>query len=436
MNEINETHDQHLMSWVESANAPSNDFPIQNLPFCMFSRRGQLPRAGVAIGEEILDLSSVADLRLLDAKVVAAVDACNGKTLIPLLGLAEEVQNALRSRLSNLLRTENNEAFAHRDTVLVSMDSAILHMPVDIGSFTDFFTSIYHTERGGRVTRPDNPVPENFKYMPIAYNSRASSICLSGKDIRRPNGQRRRIDGEVEFGPVEALDFELELGAFINKETSLGRGVSIDQAAQHIAGYCLLNDWSARDVQRWESFPLGPFLSKSFSTTISPFVVTSQALAPFRAPAAQRVSSDPKPLTYLLCENDQKAGGIDLTMEAYIETAGMHERGEPPFLVCRTNFKDMYWTFSQMVTHHTSNGCNLRLGDLLGSGTASGPTDDSRACLSEITAGKNAINIGMDDERTWLEDGDTVIFRARAQRAGFREIGFGECRGRIITNEV
>ena len=431
MTDLDFTHDPSRKSWVATANSPTTDFPIQNLPFCMFARPGEVKRAGVAIGDEILDLTAAADLGLLEGEMAATVRACTDIGLNPLMATAGPKATALRRRLSELL-SAGDKAAASQDQLLVAQRMVTFYLPAEIGGFTDFFTSVYHTERTGRPTRPENPVPPNFRYMPIAYNSRASSVRISGEAIRRPLGQRRRADGEVHFGPCESLDFELELGAFVGKGNELGHPIKIEQADGHVFGYCLVNDWSARDTQRWESFPLGPFLGKSLSTSISPFVVTADALKPFRTAAAKRPDGDPAPLKYLFSEADQRHGGIDLTMEAFIQTDRMLADGQEPFKVTSANFKDTYWTIPQMVTHHAINGCNLRVGDLIGSGTVSGPTPDSRACLAEFIADGDSISFPNGENRRFLEDGDTVIFRAKARREGFVSIGFGECAGRII----
>jgi fumarylacetoacetase len=429
---LNETHDPARRSWIETANRAGSDFPIQNLPFCMFYRAGQVARPGVAIGDTILDLVEAAELNLLGEHIGPTLHDCIGTGLNSLMRLDRGILSNLRKQLSNLLSASGGEGEGHRERLLVRRDDVALCLPAAIGAFTDFFTSLHHTERGGRVTRPDNPVPPNFRYMPIAYNSRASSVRVSGEGVRRPNGQWRKEDGTVQFGPTEALDFELELGAFVGKGNELGSPIPIGSAEDHIFGYCLLNDWSARDIQRWESFPLGPFLSKSLSTSISPFVVTSEALAPFRVAALKRPDGDPAPLPYLHCDSDQRLGGIDLSMEALIQTAKMRDSNEPPFRVTRTNFKEMYWTVAQMLAHHTSNGCNLAAGDLIGSGTASGSADESRACLSEIAAGGRPVDLPNGESRVWLHDGDVVVFRARAERDGCVSIGFGECQGRVL----
>lgn len=432
MTSLNETHDLKRRSWIESANSGDTDFPIQNLPYCFFSVGNGMPRAGVAIGTDIFDLAAATDLGLLPHEAGRLIRECTGKALNPLMAAPPELLQKLRARISEILSAGNDKGITHRSALIVAQQAVALHLPVQIGGFTDFFTSLYHTERGGRVFRPDNPVPRNFRYLPIAYNSRASSVRLSGEPIRRPKGQWEKKDHSIVHAPTEALDFELELGCFIGAGNPLGDPISINAASRHAFGYCLVNDWSARDVQRWESFPLGPFLAKTLSTTISPFIVTSEALAPFRTAAASRPAGDPKPLPYLFSESDQREGGIDLVMEAFIQTEAMRRRKEKGVRVTRTNFKDMYWTIAQMLTHHASNGCNFQTGDLIGSGTTSGPTDESRACLAEITVGGNPIQFLGGEQRTWLEDGDTVTFKAKAQRSGYVSIGFGECSGSIL----
>ncbi|GGC45422.1 fumarylacetoacetase [Chelatococcus reniformis] len=432
MIQLDATHDPARRSWVGSANDPATDFPIQNLPYCMFSSGAEPARAGVAIGDGILDLEGALEAGLLAPSYASAIAGCRGTGLNALARLDRGALRALRLRLSELLRVEDDATGPHRDRLIVSARQAVLQLPMKIGGFTDFFASLHHTERGGRRTRPDNPVPANYRYVPIAYNSRASSVRVSGAAIRRPNGQWRRATGDVHFGPTEALDFELELGAFVGHSSVLGDPVPIDRAPDHIFGYCLLNDWSARDIQRWESVPLGPFLAKTLSTTVSPFVVTADALAPYRIAAAARPAGDPAPLPYLHAEADQRDGGLDLLLKASIQTEAMRTAGAPPHCVTTTNFKHMYWTVAQMIAHHTSNGCNIETGDLIGSGTTSGPTDESRACLAEITDGERPIALPNGESRTWLVDGDSVLFTGRAERPGFVPIGFGRCEGRIL----
>jgi fumarylacetoacetase len=433
--QLNETHRPELRSWVDSANAPETDFPIQNLPYGVFRRDGEAPRVGVAIGDRILDMRAALKAGLFRGEAEAAAKLAAETTLNALMAAEPVLHSALRRRLSQILDADDpaqSQTKAAAESLLVPMAHAQLQLPVAIGSFTDFLTSIYHTERGGRLTRPDQPVPPPFRYLPIAYNGRATSVRASGEAVRRPNGQWRNPDGKVEFGPTRQLDFELELGFYVGRGNELGEPISISDVPGRIFGFCLLNDWSARDVQRWES-ALGPFLSKSLSTTISCWVVTAEALAPFRAPAFARPDGDPAPLPYLLSAADQKEGGIDLTLEAYLVTPRMRRERASPALICRTNFIHMYWTFAQMLTHHMSNGCNLRTGDLLGSGTTSGPQDENRACYAEITTrGANPWTLPNGEKRAWVDDGDEIIFRGRAERQRYRPIGFGECRAIVV----
>ena len=303
-----------------------------------------------------------------------------------------------------------------------------MQMPVAVGNFTDFLTSSFHSER----LSPTGKVPPSFKTMPIAYHSRASSVRVSGGTITRPHGQWLDNENMMRFGPTRALDYELEVGAFVGIGNELGRPIPIEDAHTHIFGYCLLNDWSARDIQRAESVPLGPFLAKSLSTSISPWVITEAAMRPFRTPAFTRPPGDPAPLPYLDTPRERESGGFDLKLRASLVTMRMREARQGAERITSTNFKHMYWTFAQMLTHHASNGCNLMPGDIIASGTTSGPSEESRACLAEITSrGSNPITLSNGETRGWLEDGDEVIFRARAEREGFTPIGFGECRGVI-----
>ncbi|MBI3069597.1 MAG: fumarylacetoacetase [Betaproteobacteria bacterium] len=435
MIDLNETHDPRRRSWVESANRADSDFPIQNLPFGVFRRRGEAARGGVAIGDCVLDLSAAIAAGLFAGETAVAAPAAAGATLNPLMAMGLRPASALRRRLSDMLRADGPERdrvqrFAGR--LLVSMAEAEMELPAAIGSFTDFLTSYYHIERGRLHTTSDSAVHPSFKYLPFAYHGRATSVRVGGKAVRRPNGQWKRANGEICFGPTEALDFELELGAFIGPGNELGVPIPIEAAPAHVFGYCLVNDWTARDVQRWQS-ALGPFLGKSHLTTISPWVITAEAMAPFHAPAFSRPKGDPLPLPYLHAESDQAKGGLDLNLEAFLVTPHMREAGQSPSRITKTNFRHMYWTFAQMVTHHASNGCDLQPGDLLASGTASGPTDDSRACMSELTArGSQPLRLPNGETRKWLEDGDEIILRARAVRNGHVSVGFGECRGRVV----
>jgi fumarylacetoacetase len=311
------------------------------------------------------------------------------------------------------------------------MSSAELLLPVEIGDYTDFYSSVHHATNVGRMFRPENPLLPNYKYVPIAYHGRASSIRVSGEPVLRPRGQTKDdAAGSPVFGPTKLLDYELELGMFIGPGNALGHPIPVGSAAEHLFGCCIVNDWSARDVQKWEYQPLGPFLSKSFMTTLSPWVVTAEALEPYRVGAAQRAADDPAPLEYLSSEEDRSRGGIGVTLEVYLSTAAMRESGSAPVRLSRGSFAEMYWTPAQMIAHHTSNGCNLRPGDLLASGTVSGPTAGSLGCLLELTRrGADPIPLPTGEERRFLQDGDEVIMRGFCERDGFARVGFGECRG-------
>jgi len=429
MAKLNATHDPLRRSWVESANRGDSDFPIQNLPWGVFSRGAEAPRGGIAIGDRIVDLKVASGAGLFSGAAAEIAHAASGPTLNDAMAMGARAAGALREQLSELLRAGGLEAARlepRADTFLVPMTEARLHLPAAIGAFSDFLSSIFHTMRMGRST-----VPPSYKYQPIAYNSRASSVRIAGETIVRPKGEFRGEGDAILYGPEAALDFELELAAFIGPGNALGAPIGIAQAADHIFGYCLLNDWSARGIQRWESQPLGPFSGKSFSTSISPWIVTAEALAPFRAPAFARDAGDPAPFPHLSHGTDLEEGGFDIVLDAYWRTAAMRANGAAPTQVTHTNATALYWTFAQMVTYHTANGCNLRPGDLLASGTVSGPTDDSRACIAELNTGATMpLTIG-DEQRLWLADGDEAIFRGRAERAGHVAIGFGECSGVI-----
>jgi fumarylacetoacetase len=419
---VNRTHAPELRSWVDSANGPATDFPIQNLPFGVFRRRDSkdAPRVGVAIGSQIVDPA-------------AAGVTSTHSDLNALMALGNDAAHALRLALSELLRHDSPDR-ARAEKALTPMADCELLLPARIGDYTDFYASIQHATNVGRLFRPDNPLVPNYKYVPIGYHGRASSIVVSGTPIARPLGQARPSQNDPPlFRPSQRLDYEMELGFFVACGNSLGTPVPIREAADRVFGFCLLNDWSARDIQSWEYQPLGPFLSKSFATTISPWVVTAEALAPFRTAAYARPEGDPAPLEYLSEAHDQQTGGFDITLEAWIETVQMREKNLPSVRLSRANFRDMYWTVAQMLAHHTSNGCNLRSADLLGSGTVSGEAADARGCLLELTrAGSEPIQLPDGEMRRFLEDGDQVILRGRCEREGWTPIGFGECRGAII----
>lgn len=430
---MNATHDPNLRSWVESANAPDSDFPIQNLPFGVFRRHASdTPRIGVAIGDMILDIPAARAAGLFSDVAEEAAEACTGQTLNRLLSMGKQHWSALRQRLGELLSDTTLRGKVER--CLVAMSEAEMLLPVEIGDYSDFYASIHHATNVGSMFRPDNPLLPNYKYVPIGYHGRASSVVISGTPVRRPVGQTKAdADPAPTFGPCNQLDYELEVGCIVGPGNSLGSPIPITHAEDHIFGLCLVNDWSARDIQRWEYQPLGPFLSKSFATTISPWIVTLEALEPYRCPAYARPPGDPPPLAYLDSAANVMHGGFDLTLEVWLASRRMREQRMAPLMVSRGKFCDMYWTFAQMVTHHASNGCNLRPGDLLASGTVSGPTKESRGCLLERTwRGTEPLELPTGETRKFLEDGDEVIFRGYCHSRTHRRIGFGECRGIIM----
>lgn len=436
MPQLNATHDPARRSWVQSANAPGADFPIQNLPFGVFRSRGsdEPPRGGLAIGDQILDLARLHGSGLLQGQAGEAVAMARKAKLNHLMALGLDHASALRAELSRLLAAGGTDEAQRRqrlEPMLVPIAAAELHVPAAIGDYTDFYASVFHATNVGRLMRPDNPLLPNYKWIPIAYHGRASSVVASDTPVRRPSGQiKGQNDTEPRFAPSRFLDYEVEVGFFVGRGNAPGEPVPIDGAAQHIFGFCLVNDWSARDIQGWEYQPLGPFLAKNFATTISPWVVTAEALAPFRTNAFERAEGDPRPLPYLASALDAAAGGIDMTVEAYLRSARMRQANEPPFRLSRGNFRDLYWTPAQMLTHHSSGGCNLNPGDLIASGTVSGAEKSSWGSLIEITTrGKEPIHLPTGETRTFVEDGDEVLMRARCERAGFVGIGFGECRG-------
>jgi fumarylacetoacetase len=428
---LNETHDPARRSFVESANAPACDFPIQNLPFGVFRpAAGMPPRVGVAIGDQILDVGAAgASFTGLAAE---AARACEAPRINHLMSLGPHTSSALRLALSRGLSADHEDKRFRQH--LTPMAQAETRLPVAIGDFTDFFASIFHATNAGRMFRPDNPLMPNYKYVPVAYHSRTSSIIVSGTPFRRPRGQRKGPNEEApSYGPSRNLDFELELGMYIGTSSKLGEPVPVGSAPEHIFGFCLLNDWSARDVQAWEYQPLGPFLGKNFATTVSPWVVTGEALAPFRTSAYARPQGDPAPLPHLDDTEDRAHGGLDITLEAYIATDTMRRAGTAPQRITQTSFALMYWTVAQMVAHHTSNGCNICTGDLLGSGTVSGPEKSSWGSLLELTArGREPIALPGGEQRGFIEDGDEIIFRGFCAKQGFARIGFGECRAVIL----
>lgn len=430
---LNETHDPRLTSWVVSANARHGDFPIQNLPFCVFRRRDSDEpfRCGVAIGDQVLDLRLLRDANVHAGIAVEALDACAGSALNPLMALDREHWSALRSALSKTLRSES----PHRNAVAnVLVPQAVVEysLPATIGDYTDFYTSIHHAIAVGRLFRPDNPLLPNYKWVPIGYHGRASSVGVS-QDIPRPVGQLMPNGATSPvLAPSARVDFELEVGIFIGGSNALGERVTIERAEDRVFGLCVLDDWSARDIQGWEYQPLGPFLSKSFATTISPWIVTLEALAPYRLPWS-RPADDPQPLPYLESAQLRATGLVDIQLEVQLQSARMRAEALPPHRLTRSNFRHSYWSMSQLVTHHTVNGCNLRPGDLLGSGTLSGPDADEAGSMLELTAaGTRPITLPTGETRKFIEDGDSIIMRAWCEKPGSARVGFGEAVGRVL----
>jgi fumarylacetoacetase len=419
------THDRAIASWVESANGGSTDFPLQNLPLGIVRRRGSSEafRAATAIGDAVLDLGACAEQGILSGVDVAVLRACGEPSLNALMAAPAGLVAGLRRAVHDMLRADAPRPRRSAAAAHLLPAAAVEHaLPARIGNYTDFFASIHHATRVGALFRPANPLAPNYKHLPVAYHGRASTVVLSGTPVRRPHGQLSDGRQDPVFGPSRQVDYEMEVGIFVGQGSTLGARVPIDAAAGHVFGYCLLNDWSARDIQWWESQPLGPFLSKSFATTISPWIVTSQAVTPFRAPAVPRSAEDPQPLAYLRSEADRRSGLLSIDLEVAVE-------GE---VLGRSNFNTMYWTPAQMIAHHTANGCSLQPGDLIGSGTTSGPAAGSEGCLLERTRnGREPIALRDGRMRTFLEDGDEVVLRGRCSAEGFATIGFGECRGRI-----
>jgi fumarylacetoacetase len=421
-----ETNDPGLNCWVDSASG--SDFPIQNLPLGIFSVGERRRHAGVAIGDYVLDLVGIADLLDEEWREDLSQPVLNGW-----LARGHHSHGELRRRLIELLSDER-----YRDDVeaeLVGQTEVRMHLPCLIGDYTDFYVGIHHATNVGKQFRPDNPLLTNYKYVPIGYHGRASSVRVSGEPVTRPNGQRKAPDSEVpEYGPSKRLDYELELGIWIGEGNELGCPIPIGEAAEHIAGYSLLNDWSARDIQAWEYQPLGPFLAKNFLTSVSPWVVSPQALAPFRRPAAARSADDPEPLAYLDDPREREGGGLAIHLEVTLTTEQMRRQGAAPHVLSRGSADSaMYWTAGQIVAHHSSNGCNLEPGDLIGTGTLSTQEDGGLGSLLEISrGGKEPVQLATGESRSFLEDGDEITLRAWCEGDGAVRIGFGECVGRVV----
>ncbi len=432
---LNFTHDASRQSWVGSANLPAADFPLQNLPYGVFCvPPSPAPRIGTAIGDQVLDLAALATAGLLPAPVAAA---CREPALNGLMALGPAAWSALRAHLSELLSLDTCPAGPRRAAVercLVPGSAVTMLLPARVGNYTDFYASVFHATNVGAMFRPEAPLLPNYKWVPVGYHGRASSLVVSGTAIRRPHGQLMAAGAAAPvFAPSRQLDYELELAAFVGPGNAPGAPIPIHQAGEHLFGVSLLNDWSARDLQSWESQPLGPFLAKNFATSLAPWVISLEALAPFRLPAFPRPAEDPAPLPHLADPADQALGGLDLTLEVFLHTPRMRAAGAAPHRVSRGNFSTMYWTLAQLLTHHASNGCNLLPGDVLGSGTVSGPDKDSRGCLVELTwRGTEPVTLPAGEQRGFLHDGDEVILRGYAERAGARRIGLGECRGLVL----
>ncbi len=434
MTMLDPTHDAALRSWVESANAPDTDFPIQNLPFGAFRRvRQDEPlRIGVAIGDQILDLKLARQQCPWGADVEELLAPLAQGELKPLMAAPPATRRRLRSALSAAL-AEGSDQGPFLELCLVPQASAEMALPCAIGDYTDFYTGIHHATAVGKLFRPDQPLLPNYKWVPIGYHGRASSVGVSPQGFRRPSGQALPVGASApRFGPCQRLDYELELGVFVGAGNALGEPMDMVQAEADWFGIVLLNDWSARDFQAWEYQPLGPFLAKNFATTISPWIVTREALEPFRLPFS-RPAGDPQPLPYLDSPANRERGQIDIRLQVLLQTQAMRDKGLPPAELSRSGFRDAYWTVAQMLAHHSSGGCNLQTGDLLGTGTQSGPQAGQGGSLLELSAGgKQPVALPGGEARTFLQDGDTLILRGHCERAGARRIGFGECSGTVL----
>ena len=433
---LNHTHDPAARSWLASANRSGGDFPIQNLPFCAFRLQdsAEAYRGGVAIGDQVIDLARLAQAGCLQGLAGEAALAGAQPTLNALMAMGPAAWQALRHGLFELLKADAGASVQEAvQACLVPQSRVEYTVPARIGDYTDFYTSVHHATNIGKQFRPDNPLLPNYKWVPIGYHGRASSIVISGQAFARPKGQLKAPDAEVPvLAPSKRMDIELELGVFIGQGNAQGEPIDIRDAERHVFGICLLNDWSARDIQGWEYQPLGPFLSKNFASTVSPWIVTLEALAPYRVPFV-RPEGDPQPLPYLDSPANREGGALDIQLQVGLLTDRMRAAGQPDAQICRTNYRHAYWTVAQMVAHHTVNGCNLQPGDLFGSGTLSGPTLDQAAALIELTqGGKSPISLPGGEPRTFLEDGDAVVLRGWCEKPGAARIGFGECWGTVL----
>ena len=431
---INETHDPSLKSWIASANSETTDFPVQNLPYASFRRKGSQEafRPGVAIGDQILDLAALAAQKPFEDKAAEALAACTGDSLNALMALGQPHWSALRLALSRALR-DGAALRATIEPLLVAQADAEYATPARIGDYTDFYISLHHATAVGKQFRPDNPLLPNYKWVPIGYHGRASSIGVDQK-FARPVGQTRPLnEGEApQFGPCSRLDYELELGIFVGTGNAQGDRIALADAESHVFGLCILNDWSARDIQAWEYQPLGPFLAKNFASTISPWIVTMEALEPFRT-QWNRAASDPQPMPYLSSDANRAKGAFDVRMQVLLTTEKSRAEKQAPAPLSASNFRDAYWNVAQLITHHTVNGCNLQPGDMLGTGTLSGPLPAEAGSLLELTqGGKTPIELPWGEKRTFLQDGDQILMRAECVKAGYPRIGFGESAGTVL----
>ncbi|ABX34676.1 fumarylacetoacetase [Delftia acidovorans SPH-1] len=431
---LNETHDAGLRSWVASANTGASDFPIQNLPFAVFRRAGSQEawRGGVAIGDQVLDLARASAIKALGDAVQPQLEAASQQHLNGFMAMGPAAWSALRLALSRALR-EGAAAQAALQDCLVAQSDVEYTVPAQVGDYTDFYTSVHHATNVGQLFRPDNPLMENYKWVPIGYHGRASSLRVSGVDFRRPMGQLKAPDATAPaLKPCARLDYELEMGIYTGAGNAWGEAISMDEAENHIFGLCLLNDWSARDIQAWEYQPLGPFLSKNFATTVSPWIVTLEALEPYRT-AFTRPATDPQPLPYLSSAANSERGAFDVQLSVALETGRMRAEGQAAQQITHTSYRHAYWTMAQLVAHHSVNGCDLQPGDLLGTGTLSGPTSSEAGALLELTeGGKKPVALANGESRTFLQDGDAVILRGWCEKPGAARIGFGECRATVL----
>lgn len=440
---LDHTHDASTTSWLDSANVADCDFPIQNLPFSIFRRAGSQEafRGGVAIGDQVLCLTTLRHADCLQGLAAEAAAACAAPVLNDFLAMGPHAWRALRHGLFALLRADAEPAVQTAvRTCLIPLEQVEYAIPTRIGDYTDFYTSVDHATNIGKLLQPDNPVTPNFKWMPIAYHGRVSSIGISGQRFHRPMGQSLPAGGKAPvYGPCAKMDYELELGIVIGQGNRQGHPIKLADVDQHIFGICLLNDWSARDIQSWEMAPLGPFQAKNFATTISPWIVTLDALTPYRQPWT-RPATDPQPLDYLESAGNRAEGAFDIQLEVWLQTPARQARGAGPTRLTHTSFRHQYWSIGQMVAHHTVGGCNLNPGDLLGSGTISGPVQTEAGALIELTnAGRDPIAIPIDDgepgpveQRSFLEDGDIVSLRGWCEKPGQARIGFGESLGQVL----